>query len=57
MSTSPNSPGTEQEILDDETKRLLEERLKTIDEDDKKSVRWSEAKERILKKLEHPAPR
>ena len=40
MSTIPTCPGTEREV-DDETRAILDDRLKTIERDGKTSEEWT----------------
>ncbi|MBV9266157.1 MAG: hypothetical protein JO061_08320 [Acidobacteriaceae bacterium] len=58
MSTSPNRPADLEEI-DDETRRILEERLKTFDEDVKNARPADEvlAEIRVNRKRQPPSPR
>lgn len=48
MATQPTRPGTKPEI-DDETRRILEERLLTIDADEKESADRKTGREEIRK--------
>jgi hypothetical protein len=57
MSTEPKRPGTEPEI-DQETKTLYDERLKTIDRDAKDSEEWTpETKDRRIQQLKTFVPK
>ncbi len=44
------------EPVDEETMAILDERLKTIDEDAKSARPWREVMAEIRAKLKHPAP-
>ncbi|MGC2660125.1 MAG: hypothetical protein WA324_19370 [Bryobacteraceae bacterium] len=44
------------EEIDEETKTILTERLKTIDEDAKAARPWVEVRAELREKLKHPAP-
>jgi hypothetical protein len=56
MSTTPTRPVTNPEI-DDETERIIRERLTTFDEDVKTAAPWDEVEVRIRRKLNAPQPR
>jgi septation ring formation regulator EzrA len=56
MSSVPNLPAELPEI-DDETQRVLAERLRTLEEDEKAARSWADVKAEILRKLERPASR
>jgi hypothetical protein len=47
----------EAEEIDEETKAILTERLKTIDEDAKAARPWSEVRAELRENLKHPAPK
>jgi anti-sigma factor RsiW len=53
---TPQRPGEPEEI-DDETKAILNERLKTIDEDAKTARPWAEVRAELRQKLRHAAPK
>ena len=53
---SPTRPGTEAEI-DEETKRILDERLASFDEDIKEARPADEVIAELRKKYQTPAPR
>lgn len=55
MGTSPKRPNDDE--IDEETRRILDERLKTADEDGKTARPWREVLNDAKRKLEHPAPR
>jgi hypothetical protein len=57
MAGTPTPIGSKDEELDEETRAILAERLKTIDEDEKQAEPWPVVQERILRKLKQPAPR
>jgi hypothetical protein len=54
MSTIPTRPGTKPEI-DDETRRIIEQRLATADHEPKQDAR--DAIEEIRRNLKQPVPR
>lgn len=56
MSANPSRPASEPE-LDDETKAILDERLKTLDEDARTARDAREVVTEIRAKLKHPAQR
>ena len=56
MSTTPIRPRTEP-FVDEETRRIIEQRLATFDEDRKTAVDAKEALAAIRKNLKHPTPR
>jgi hypothetical protein len=56
MAGTPTPIGSKDE-LDEETRAILAERLKTIDEDEKQAEPWPVVQARILRKLKQPAPR
>ena len=47
--STPTRPGSKDEEWDDETRAILAERLKTIDEDEKHAEPWPVVRERILR--------
>jgi hypothetical protein len=53
---TPTRPGTESEI-DEETKRILDERLASLDEDIKEARPADEVIAELRKKYQPPAPR
>ena len=55
MGTSPKRPNDSD--IDEETRRILDERLKTADQDQKTARPWREVLNHAKRKLEHPAPR
>ena len=57
MATSNSTRPGEKPELDDETKAILTERLKTIDRDAKESEEWTpELKASLIRELKHPVP-
>lgn len=57
MSATPVRPDNDSQEVDEETRRMLDERLKTFDEDAKTAEPWDVVRERILRNLKQPAPR
>lgn len=58
MATTPSRPDSNHEVLDDETRRILDERLKTIDRDERESEEWTPAlKDERIRQLKQPVPR
>jgi hypothetical protein len=57
MSSQPSRPAGKEEVLDERTKRMLDERLKTIRRDEKNSVDARQALSEIRKSLKHSRPR
>lgn len=58
MASTPHRPGSEPvEDLDEETKRILDERLATFDEDLKTARPAAEVIRELREKFRHPAPR
>jgi hypothetical protein len=53
--TTPQGRGQPEEI-DDETKAVLDERLKTVDGDAKTARPWRQVMAESQAKLKHPAP-
>jgi hypothetical protein len=56
MSANPTRPASDPE-LHDETKAILDERLRTLEVDSKNAGDAREAVSEIRAKLKHPAPR
>jgi len=57
MASNTTRPNADAEEIDEETRSILEERLKTFDEDVKAARPWSEVKTDLLRKLKQPAPK
>ena len=57
MSSTPKRPSEQPEEIDEETKMILSERLKTIDEDEKSARPWPEVRAELRKKLKHADPK
>jgi hypothetical protein len=55
MSSLPNLPGEAE--IDDETKRILTERLATLKENETPTKPWDDVKAEILRNLQRPASR
>ena len=53
---TPQRPGAPEEI-DEVTKAILNERLKTIDEDAKAARPWAEVRAALRKNLKHAVPK
>jgi flagellar motility protein MotE (MotC chaperone) len=56
MASHPNHPNSAPEEIDDETRRIINERLDTLERDKRDAKPWPEVKERILKQLKQPKP-
>ena len=56
MSSQPHRPEPQTKI-DPETQAILDERLKTIDQDQRQAMDAREALAEIRRNLKHPAPR
>jgi hypothetical protein len=56
MASTPTRPDTKPAV-DEETRRVIEQRLATFDEDRKTAVDAKEALAAIRKSLQQPAPR
>ena len=56
MASHPTRPNSNLEEVDDETRRIVNERLDTLERDKLDARPWPEVKERILKQLKKPKP-
>lgn len=54
MSTQPRHP---KEQVSEEERQIIEDRLKTLDEDAKTAESWEIVRKRVLRDLKQPAPK